>query len=102
MEAAASTPGSTNQAPRPVTAEQRVIALYFEDFGTNVGNLARAKNAGRRFIQEGLEEGDRVARFSTSGDFVDYTNDAAALIAAIDRRHSPASRAQVQVQPDVS
>ncbi len=70
---------------RPNAAERRSIALYFEDFGTNTGNLGQAKIAGRRFIQEGLEDGDRVALFSTSGNFLDYTNDKAALIAAIDK-----------------
>jgi VWFA-related protein len=73
-------PGSTG-----VTAQIRFIALYFEDFGTDTGDLKRAQIAGRRFVNEGLDDSDRVAIFSTSGDFVDYTGDKSKLAAAIDK-----------------
>ncbi|HVO99123.1 MAG TPA: VWA domain-containing protein [Bryobacteraceae bacterium] len=71
-----------------VTTQPRFIALYFEDFGTNSGDLKRAQVAGRRFVSEGLDDSDRVAIFSTSGDFLDYTGDKAKLIAAIDKLRS--------------
>jgi VWFA-related protein len=79
--------GATAEQPAPpgVAAPPRFIALYFEDFGTNGGDLKRAQIAGRRFVNEGLDDSDRVALFSTSGDFLDYTGDKAKLIAAIDR-----------------
>jgi VWFA-related protein len=78
--ATAEQPGTAGAAAPP-----RFIALYFEDFGTNSGDLKRAQIAGRRFVNEGLDDSDRVAIFSTSGDFLDYTVDKAKLIKAIDR-----------------
>ncbi|MGA3204512.1 MAG: VWA domain-containing protein, partial [Bryobacteraceae bacterium] len=79
--------GATAEQPGPasVAAPPRFIALYFEDFGTNSGDLKRAQIAGRRFVNEGLDDSDRVALFSTSGDFLDYTGDKAKLIGAIDK-----------------
>ncbi len=74
--------------PTGVAAQRRFIILYFEDFGTNSGDLKRAQIAGRRFINEGLDDSDRVAMFSTSGDFVDYTGDKARLVAAIDKMNA--------------
>jgi len=71
--------------PGSATAQHRFIALYFEDFGTDNVDLKRAQIAGRRFVNEGLDAGDRVAIFSTSGDFADYTGDKAKLVAAIDK-----------------
>jgi len=70
---------------RPAGAPPRFIVLYFEDFGTSGGDLKRAQIAGRRFIREGMDDSDRVAVFSTSGDMLDYTGDKDQLIAAIDR-----------------
>jgi len=77
--------GSPAQPPEQssVAARPRFIALYFEDFGTNGGDLKRAQLAGRRFVTEGLDNNDRVAVFSSSGDFLDYTNEKPKLIAAI-------------------
>ena len=73
-------PEQNGAAPRP-----RFIALYFEDFGTNGGDLKRAQVAGRRFVNEGLDGSDRVAVFSSSGDFLEYTSDKPKLAAAIDK-----------------
>jgi VWFA-related protein len=70
---------------QPAGAPPRFIVLYFEDFGTSSGDLKRAQIAGRRFIKEGMDDSDRIAVFSTSGDMLDYTSDKAQLIAAIDR-----------------
>lgn len=92
-------PEHSGAAPRP-----RFIALYFEDFGTNGGDLKRAQVAGRRFINEGLDDSDRVAVFSSSGDFLDYTSDKAKLAAAIDklRPHPKFSEAGLGGCPRIS
>lgn len=66
----------------------RFIALYFDDFGTNGGDLKRAQIAAARFIDEGLDEDDRVAVFSSSGNFLDYTSNKRKLTAAIDKLRS--------------
>jgi VWFA-related protein len=50
--------------------------------------LKRAQTAGRRFIKEGLDDTDRVALFSSSGDFLDYTADQSKLADAIDKLKS--------------
>ncbi|HEY3739928.1 MAG TPA: VWA domain-containing protein, partial [Bryobacteraceae bacterium] len=80
-------PAAVEQASPAASAvaAPRFIVLYFEDFATNGADLKRAQMAGRRFIKEGLDDSDRVAIYSTSGDVVDYTNDKAKLIAAIDK-----------------
>jgi VWFA-related protein len=77
-----------HSAQKGAAAQPRFVALYFEDFGTNSGDLKRAQIAGRRFVHEGLDDSDRVAMFSSSGDFLDYTGDKAKLIAAIDKLRS--------------
>ncbi len=87
--AAGATPSSSPNAEQPATAgatpHPRFIVLYFDDFGTNNADLKRAQVAGRRFIKEGLDDTDRVALISSSGDFLDYTADQPKLIAAIDK-----------------
>jgi VWFA-related protein len=92
-------PEQTGVAPRP-----RFIALYFEDFGTNGGDLKRAQIAAGRFVNEGLDDNDRVALFSSSGDFLDYTSDKPKLIAAIDnlRPHPKFSGAGLGGCPRIS
>jgi VWFA-related protein len=89
---------------QPAGTPPRFIALYFEDFGTSGGDLKRAQIAGRRFIKEGLDDSDRVAVFSTSGDMLDYTSDKAQLTAAIDklRAHPKFSEAGLGGCPRIS
>lgn len=82
----ATLPTAANPAqPVAATPHPRFIVLYFDDFGTNNADLKRAQIAGRRFIKEGLDDTDRVALFSSSGDFLEYTADQAKLIDAIDK-----------------
>ncbi len=71
--------------PAGAAAQRRYIVIYFEDFGTDSGDLKRAQLAARRFVNEGLDASDRVAIFTSSGDFVDYTGDKAKLLAAINK-----------------
>jgi VWFA-related protein len=71
--------GATSVAPPP-----RSIALFFDDIHTNTGDLGRAKIAARRFLSHGLAPTDRLAIFTSSGTvFVDYTSDAAKILAAL-------------------
>jgi VWFA-related protein len=98
--------GSTTKQPEHSgrAARPRFIALYFEDFGTNRGDLKRAQVAARRFVNEGLDDSDRVAVFSSSGDFIDYTSSKSKLIAAIDklRPHPKFSEAGLGGCPRIS
>jgi len=77
--------GPTAERAKSSVPPSRSVLLYFEDFGTNTAELKRAQIAGRGFVNEGLDDGDRVAVASTSGDWLDYTADKAKLVAAIDR-----------------
>lgn len=45
--------GPASARSAPITDQTRFIALYFEDFGTNSGDLKRAQLAGKRFVKEG-------------------------------------------------
>jgi VWFA-related protein len=84
-EAGGASPAVAASDRQSASSPPRFIVLYFEDFGTSGGDLKRAQMAGRRFIQEGLDDSDHVAVFSTSGEVLDYTSDKAQLIAAIDK-----------------
>jgi len=76
-------------APAPLSTAQTVpsdrsIALFFDDFNTPTGDLARAKTGATRFIKEASTRGDRIALFTASGGVIlNFTSDTAAILAAI-------------------
>jgi VWFA-related protein len=73
-------------ANAPAATRPRFVALFFDDFSTPAGDLLRTKAAGKRFVQDGLNAGDRAAVFTTSGGrAIEYTADKAQLATAIDR-----------------
>jgi VWFA-related protein len=73
---------ATGSAPRP----PRFVVLFFDDAGTNGGDLTRAQIAARRFVKEALNPGDRVAIMtSSSAQTLDFTTDLAKLIESIGR-----------------
>jgi VWFA-related protein len=75
-------------APTAVRAP-RFIALYFDDLGTNAGDLMHARLAAQRFVEEGLAPGDRVAIFTSSATHtLDFTSRKPALLAAIEKVQS--------------
>jgi VWFA-related protein len=67
----------------------RFIALYFDDTGTNTGDLIHARIAAKRFVEEGLSPGDRVAIFTSSATHtLRFTSQKPALLAAIEQVQS--------------
>jgi VWFA-related protein len=90
-------------APAPVTAgtsttaeavpvaktagvPRRFTMLFFDDLHGTAGDLQRTQAAARRFIKEGMGPGARAAIYGSSeGLTLDFTADADALTAAIDK-----------------
>ncbi len=65
-------------------AAGRSLLLFFDDTNTYPGDLAHAKLGARRFVKEAVEEGDRLAVFSTSaGKVLDFSGDAPKILATI-------------------
>ncbi len=78
-------PAITPQSPSMAARPPRFIALFFDDLNTNGVDLQHAQTAARRFVNEGLDAGDRVAMFASSGNVLDFTTGKPALMAAIDK-----------------
>jgi VWFA-related protein len=59
------------------TVEPRYVAMFFDDLNGGMGNLTFAREAAIKFIQKGLDPGERVGIFTASGalslDFTDET-----------------------------
>jgi VWFA-related protein len=75
--------------PQPATpldrrANGRWIGLLFDDINTSPGDLARARIAASRFVNEATASGDHLALFTTSGgEKLIFTSDPAAVLKAI-------------------
>ena len=71
-------------APPPPT---RYIALYFDDVNTQRFDVRRLQTAAERFVNQGIFPGDRVGIFLNSAiaENVEFTDDKAKLIAAIEK-----------------
>ncbi len=100
-------PANTEEAAAPATVQPvipaRYIAYLFDDMHTQIGDLAQARNAATRQIQD-LQPADRAAIYTTSGQVrLDFTDDRAALIAALNRivPHS-LSHTDLTPCPDIS
>jgi VWFA-related protein len=83
-------PAAPAPAPAPVPggSRGRRFVVAFDDLHTTAGNLAAAKTAMSRFVDEQVSPDDWVALVSTSGNvgvYQDFTRDPRALHRAIDR-----------------
>lgn len=79
----------TSAAPSTKPMPPRFIALYFDDVHTDSGELDRAKVAAKGLVQNGVEQGDKLAVFTGSSTVsLDFTADSAKVVAAIDQLHS--------------
>ena len=75
----------TPVAPPPSEVRPRFVGLLFDDMNSNLGEFRSAQVAAKRFVKEGMSEGDRVAVFTTStAQVLPFTTDAAPLIEAIE------------------
>ena len=84
--AAPAAPAKDNPAaPAPPEVRPRFVGLLFDDMNSNLGEFRSAQVAAKRFVQEGLSAGDRVAVFTTSrAQVIPFTTEAAPLIEAIE------------------
>jgi VWFA-related protein len=68
--------------PLPIAASppQRFTALFFDDYHMQFANLVQIREAAKRYLDRNLDQGARVAMYSTSGRVhLDFTNDRAKL-----------------------
>jgi len=81
---AAEKPAPPSPGQPAFAAPERFVALYIDDSRTHSEDLVRVRDAGRRFLANGIRSQDRLGIFTTSG-FVnqDYTSDRAKLEAAL-------------------
>jgi VWFA-related protein len=92
MPAAAPAPAPSQAPPTP---RGRFFVLAVDDLHTAPGNMAEARRAMTRFVDEQVSDDDLVALATTSGTagvFQDFTRDRAALrraIARIESRYQP-------------
>ena len=97
LQAAGSTEAVTKTAASPVAATpiqpapappRRSTLLFFDDLHGTAAELQRTKAAARRFLKEGMAPGARAGVFAASaGLTLDFTDDADALTAAVEKVH---------------
>ncbi len=87
---APSTTASVGALPAmPIPAPPRSTLLFFDDLHATGGELQRTQAAAKRFIKDGLGPGARAAVYAASeGLTLDFTPDADALTAAIEKLRS--------------
>jgi VWFA-related protein len=84
--ATTASPGAPPHVPPPAP---RSTLLFFDDLHATGGELQRTQAAAKRFIEDGLGPGARAAVYAASeGVALDFTADADALTAAIEKLRS--------------
>lgn len=82
----ASTSAPSSAAPTP--SQQRFIALFFDDRNTPFSDLAYAREAAEKFVQENLHQGDKVGVFTASASTaLDFTDDKQQVLKTIESVH---------------
>ena len=102
--AAAPTPSTTASpgAPpaMPPQPAPRSTLLFFDDLHATGGELQRTQAAAKRFVKDGLGPGARAAIYAaSSGLALDFTADADALTAAIEKLRSHQRMSENGLQP---
>jgi VWFA-related protein len=87
-------PSATAVAPPPVVVPQRFVALFFDDFHTEIEGIGRTRNAAWSYVTKAVRPQDRVAIFTATGkDQLDFTDDRGklheALFRLVARPHPP-------------
>ncbi len=93
------------KAPGPgVVAPDHFVAWLFDDIHIGFGDLVPARQAAEKYLLETLNESNRMAIYTTSGQTaVDFTDDAARLREGLAQlRPRPIARAAGQECPDLS
>lgn len=77
-------PEDVDETSVPASTARRFVALYFDDVNTPFANLASARDAADHFLTHFIQEGDRVALFTSSGQKqVAFTDNLAQLHQAL-------------------
>jgi VWFA-related protein len=96
----AGAPTATGSAPAPTEAPIRSTLLFFDNLHAAPAELQRAQIAARRFIQDGMGAGARAAVYAAQeGLVLDFTSDADALIASIQKLRSHQHISENGLQP---
>jgi len=104
-ELAAAPAPSTTASPgappaMPIPAPPRSTLLFFDDLHATGGELQRTQAAAKRFIKDGLGPGAWAAVYAASeGLTLDFTADADALTAAIEKLRSHQRMSENGLQP---
>jgi VWFA-related protein len=95
-------PGANTAAPD--TAPDHFVAWLFDDIHLSFGDLAYARQAAEKYLRESLNESNRMAVYTTSGQgAVDFTDSLDQLQSGLAQlRPRPIARAAVQECPDIS
>jgi VWFA-related protein len=84
--------GATSTAPQAPGqaggAQDRYIALYFDDLDTSDGDLMAARDAADRYLAANLSASDHAAIFTTGKIIADFTSDPKQLHAALLQLHA--------------
>jgi VWFA-related protein len=98
---APSTTASPGALPAmPIPAPPRSTLLFFDDLHATGGELQRTQAAARRFIEDGMGPGARAAIYAASaGLTLDFTADADALTAAIEKLRTHQRMSENGLQP---
>jgi len=103
MPVSAAAPSATvSLSPRPAMppAAARSTLLFFDDLHASGGEMQRTQAAAKRFIKDGIGPGARAAVFAASeGLTLDFTADADALTAAIDKLRTHQRMSENGLQP---
>jgi VWFA-related protein len=96
--------GPPADADKAAAAPDRFVAFVFDDVHLNFGDLAQARNAAERHLNDSLAPADRAAIFSTSGrTTLDFTDDRAQIHETLARlRPTPIARSGMRECPDIS
>lgn len=79
---------NTPSSAAPTSTQQRYLALFFDDRNTPFSNLAYARQAAEKFVQENLHQGDKVGVFTASASTaLDFTDDKQKLLQSIESVH---------------
>ena len=86
VEKGTAAPESSTARASNAARPPRFVVLFFDDANTNAGDLMHAQVAGRRFVKEALNPGDRVAiQTSSSAQTLEFTADVARMVETIGR-----------------
>lgn len=92
------------EAEHPLVMPDRFVALYFDDVHLPFEDVARTRDAAKKYLSDSLQPGDRASIFTASGRVSqDFTADRDKLTQALDRlQPQPITGGTGHQCPDIS